>query len=87
MDEKATRRRAREGTEAPFPPDRAFVVQFRAQADPNGELFVGRAEHMASGAAERFDSAEALIAFIAKLLAPASLVHEEGPDVDGKTRA
>lgn len=86
MDEEATRRRVREGTEAPLPPERAFVVQLRAQADPTGELFVGRAEHLASGAAERFASAEDLIAFIAKVLAPASLLPEERSAVDGKTR-
>jgi hypothetical protein len=69
MDDEATRRRAREGTEVPLPPERAFVVQLRAQADPNSELFVGRAEHIASGAAERFGSVEGLIAFITKVLA------------------
>jgi hypothetical protein len=56
--------------EAPLPAERAFVVQFRSQAEAGGELFVGRAEHIASGAVERFASAQALIAFIAKVLAP-----------------
>lgn len=70
MDEDTTQRREREETEVPLPPNRAFVVQFRAQADPKGELFVGRAEHLASGAAERFGSPAELIAFIAKVLAP-----------------
>jgi hypothetical protein len=72
MEKKTTRLWALEATEAPFPAERAFVVQFRAQADPSEELFVGRVEHMASGAAERFASGEALIAFITKVLAPAA---------------
>jgi hypothetical protein len=60
-----------EATDAPLPPERAFVVQLRAQAEPSGELFVGRAEHIASGADGRFNSAEELLAFITKVLAPA----------------
>jgi hypothetical protein len=57
-------------TQAPLPAERAFVVQLRAQADPSGDLFVGRAEHIASGAAARFGSAAELIAFIANVLRP-----------------
>ena len=53
---------------APLPAGRAFVVQLRA-TEPAGELFVGRAEHMASGTAERFASAAELIAFITRILA------------------
>jgi hypothetical protein len=71
MDTNPTRRPALEATGAPLPAERAFVVQFRAQADPSGDLFVGRAEHIASGAEARFGSAEELIAFITKVLAPA----------------
>jgi hypothetical protein len=74
MDEETSRRRARETTEAPLPPERAFVIQLRAQSDPNGELLVGRAEHLASGAAERFGSAAELVAFIAKVLSPETSV-------------
>ena len=70
MEKKTTQRRALEATEAPLPAERAFVVQLRAPAEPDGELFVGRAEHMASGTAVRFGSAEDLIAFITKVLAP-----------------
>ena len=40
MDDETSRRRARETTEAPLPPERAFVIQLRAQTDGNGELFV-----------------------------------------------
>jgi len=70
MDEQASRRRAREASTAPLPPERAFVVQLRAQSGPTGELLVGRVEHLASGAAAHFGCAAELIAFIAKVLAP-----------------
>jgi hypothetical protein len=56
--------------ESPLPPDRAFVVQLRAQRDAGAELIAGRVEHLTSGAAERFDSAEGLIAFVTRVLAP-----------------
>jgi hypothetical protein len=56
--------------QAPLPADRAFVVQLRSPSGPEGDLFLGRAEHLASGAAERFASAEELISFIARVLAP-----------------
>jgi hypothetical protein len=58
--------------ESPLPPDRAFVVQLRPRGDAGTELFVGRVEHLISGAAERFDSAEGLIAFVTRVLAPAA---------------
>lgn len=74
-----TQRPAREATEAPLPPERAFVVQLRAKADPSENLFVGRVEHIASGATARFGSAEALIAFVTKVLAPEASSHEEPP--------
>jgi len=54
---------------APLPAERAFVVQLRAATATAGELFVGRAEHMASGSAARFSSAAELIAFITRILA------------------
>ena len=79
MDEEASRRREAEGVAtAPLPPERAFVVQLRAPTDPTGELFVGRAEHLASGAAERFGCAAELLAFMAKVLAPPAPVGGEG---------
>jgi hypothetical protein len=55
--------------ESPLPPDRAFVVQLRAAGDAGTELFAGRVEHITSGAAERFDSAEGLITFVTRVLA------------------
>lgn len=71
VHEKAPPRLAPEATEAALPAERAFVIQFRAQPD-GGDLFVGRVEHMASGAACRFGSVEELVAFVGKVLAPAA---------------
>jgi hypothetical protein len=42
-------------------------VQLRALTDPEGEVFVGRVEHIASGTAVRFASAAELTAFIAQI--------------------
>jgi hypothetical protein len=66
-----------EAAEAPLPAERAFVVQLRPQAEPRGNLFVGRVEHIASGAAARFSSVESLIAFITQVLMPAAPSAEE----------
>jgi hypothetical protein len=66
-----------DATQTPLPAERAFVVQLRAQADPSATLIVGRAEHIASGAAVRFGSAEELIGFITDVLrAPESAPRE-----------
>jgi len=67
--------------ESPLPPDRAFVVQLRAQGDAGAELFVGRVEHITSGAAARFDSAEGLLTFVTRVLssAAASTPGSAGP--------
>jgi hypothetical protein len=49
-------------------PYRAFVVQFRAEADLAHERCTGRVEHVVSGQATHFDSLEELLAFIARVL-------------------
>jgi hypothetical protein len=67
MEHKQPRDRARAGTEVPLPPELAFVVQLRPQADPGGEIFVGRVEHIASGEFVRFGSAAELLAFMANV--------------------
>ena len=67
MGDKQPQGRALAPTEVPLPPERAFVVQLRLQADPEGELFVGRVEHIASGEFVRFASATELIGFMAKV--------------------
>jgi hypothetical protein len=53
--------------DVPLPPERAFVVQLRAQTDPARDLFIGRLEHIASGEARRFSSAAELLALIAEM--------------------
>ena len=70
MEKEARLGQVQDTSEAPLPAERAFVVQLRAPAGPDGEVFVGRAEHIASGTTARFGSAEDLIAFITKVLAP-----------------
>ena len=57
-----------EASLAPLPVDRAFVIQLRAQshgADP----FIGRVEHIASGAAARFECLDDLATFVLSVLA------------------
>ena len=54
-------------TDVPLPPERAFVVQLRAQPDAAADFFVGRAEHITSGAAARFTCAAELLAFNANV--------------------
>ena len=70
MEQKGAGRAVAEATEAPLRLERAFVVQLREQPDPAANLFVGRAEHLVSGASERFTCAADLLAFITKVLAP-----------------
>jgi hypothetical protein len=65
MERKQPQHRALAGTEVPLPPERAFVVQLRPQANPGEEIFVGRVEHIASGEFVRFGSAAELLAFMA----------------------
>jgi hypothetical protein len=54
----------------PLPPERAFVIQLRAPAAAGGDdHFVGRAEHIASGAAAHFGSVRELVDFVRQVLA------------------
>ena len=75
MENKGSRCDVAKPAGAPLPAARAFVVQLRAATEPAGELFIGRAEHLASGTAERFGCAAELVGFITRMLAP----HDEGP--------
>jgi hypothetical protein len=52
-----------------LPSNRAFVVQFHAEADVAQGLFTGKVEHVVSYQATRFDSREALVTFMARVLA------------------
>lgn len=53
-------------------PSRAFVVQLRGRSG----AFAGRVEHMASGEAAHFESAEELFAFLGRLRMPTPRVEE-----------
>jgi len=54
---------------SPLSPHRAFVVQFRAETAVAAGHLVGRVEHVVSGQATSFDTLDALLAFIARVLA------------------
>jgi hypothetical protein len=65
-----------------LPSGRAFVVQFHAEANIAKGLFTGRVEHIVSYQATHFDSLEALVTFIERVLA----AHEaEEEDESGDT--
>ena len=49
-------------------PDHAFVIQFHADTDVEKRHMTGRIEHVVSGQATHFQSLEALLAFIARVL-------------------
>jgi hypothetical protein len=55
-----------------LPSNRAFVVQFRATAEPTQDNWAGRVEHIVSGEAVRFDSWEHLQRFIQEMLTQVS---------------
>jgi hypothetical protein len=79
MTDKPNRLGDTEATQAPLPADRAFVIQLRAQ--PSGDdPFVGRAEHIASGATARFHSLDDLLAFLRSMLAPDAPPGDAGRD-------
>ena len=50
-------------------PQRAFVVQFYERVEGQAESWTGRVEHISSGRATRFQSAEALWTFFTEVLA------------------
>jgi len=51
----------------PVPTDRAFVVHF-ARTEPPGAGLWGRAEHITTGRATRFQDGAELMAFVAAVL-------------------
>ena len=61
-----------------YPAIGAYVVQLHREARPDKGLWIGRIEHVSTGASHEFTSGESLIAW---LLAQASNVC---PDVDGE---
>ncbi|MFH0343348.1 MAG: hypothetical protein ACHBNF_14765 [Chromatiales bacterium] len=60
-----------------LPVERAFVLQFRPEADIEQGPFRGRVEHVQSGQAARFGSLEELLEFLGRVL------REGAPD-DGQ---
>jgi hypothetical protein len=46
------------------------VVQLRPQSGPDADLFAGRAEHLASGTAARFERSDELLEFMRSVLTP-----------------
>ncbi len=60
-----------------LPTNRAFVVQFRAEADVDREQIAGRVEHVVSGQATHFSSWQELHTFIAQLLSRFPFAHPE----------
>jgi len=52
-----------------LPAHGAFVVQFSPQTDVARGQFVGRIEHVVSGQATHFDTLEACLAFVERVLA------------------
>ncbi|MBI3802043.1 MAG: hypothetical protein HY268_34375 [Deltaproteobacteria bacterium] len=55
--------------ESPLSPQRAFVVQFRAETAVERWHVEGRVEHVVSGQATHFHSLEELFAFMGRVLA------------------
>lgn len=53
---------------APLSPYRAFVVQFGEETQLEMGRMVGRVEHVVSGQATRFESLDALLAFLTRVL-------------------
>ena len=60
-----------------LPSDRAFVVQFHAEADIAKGLFTGKVEHIVSYQATYFDSLEALVTFMERVLAAHEAEEED----------
>ena len=52
----------------PFAPEQAFVVQFGRETAVEAGRLVGRVEHVVSRKAARFESLDALVAFMTAVL-------------------
>ncbi len=59
-------------TKPALPRDRAFVVQFSADATGEAARFSGRVEHVMSGQVNQFSSPEELVTFLADVLGTTS---------------
>jgi hypothetical protein len=60
-----------------LPPQGAFVVQFCPDTDMAAQHLSGRVEHVVSGRASRFESLEALLDFIARVLRTMAATSQE----------
>lgn len=65
-------REAETGMGALMSTQRAFVIQFRPEADVAQGQWAGRVEHVGSGQATHFSSLEELLSFVTRLLAQSS---------------
>ena len=63
----------------PFPTQLAFVVQFGAETVVEGEQFVGRVEHIVSGAVAHFHTLDELWAFMRRVLSAQASAPEASP--------
>ena len=66
-------------TGPPFPTRLAFVVQFGAETAVEREQFLGRVEHIVSGAVAHFHTLDELWAFMRRVLATQANIPEAPP--------
>jgi hypothetical protein len=59
-----------------LPAERAFVVQFRAEAAVEPGSTLGRVEHVVSGQATHFHTLEELLVFMERVLAALSTARD-----------
>ena len=70
-----------------FPTNRAFVVQFAADADIARGALVGRVEHVLSGHAAHFHALDGLLDFMARVLTETATADEPFPAREGSDRS
>jgi hypothetical protein len=61
----------------PFVPERAFVIQFGRETAVDAGRLVGRVEHVVSRQAVRFESLDALVAFMTAVLREGEWVTQQ----------
>ena len=61
----------------PLPPHHAFVVQFRIDTQIEAGCMTGRVEHVITGNATHFQSLDALLAFMTRMLREVQATLEE----------
>lgn len=66
-------------THASYPHDQTYVLKLHRDAAPQQGRFVGRLEHVASGRQLSFDSAEELIACLARVAGADDSNGADGP--------